>query len=51
MNVADWIILFILLFAVAAAAPFPSMVVIFGKEKEHEETEHAGSRGTGKEEA
>lgn len=33
------------------AAPFPSMVVIFGKEKEHEETEHAGSRGTGKEEA
>ena len=27
------------------------MVVIFGKEKEHEETEHAGSRGTGKEEA
>ena len=29
------------------AAPFPSMVVIFGKEKEHEETEHAGSRGTG----
>lgn len=33
------------------AAPFPSMVVIFGKEKEHEETEHAGNRGTGKEEA
>ena len=33
------------------AAPFPSMVVIFGKEKEHEETEQAGSRGTGKEEA
>lgn len=33
------------------AAPFPSMVVIFGKEREHEETEHAGSRGTGKEEA
>ena len=33
------------------AAPFPSMVVIFGKEKEHEETEHAGSRGAGKEEA
>ena len=33
------------------AAPFPSRVVIFGKEKEHEETEHAGSRGTGKEEA
>ena len=27
------------------------MVVIFGKEREHEETEHAGSRGTGKEEA
>lgn len=33
------------------AAPFPSMVVIFGKEREHEETEHAGRRGTGKEEA
>ena len=26
-------------------------VVIFGKEREHEETEHAGRRGTGKEEA